>query len=73
MVTRSNEEGLEHEQAKTAEENHGANQSEESTPGLVRIPPPGRADPNGLDERRILVWHFLLLLMGGVTEDWGLV
>jgi hypothetical protein len=71
MMVRSNQESLDNEQAETANNHNRANQSKEATPSLVRVPPPGRTDTNGLYERSTLGWHFLFLLMRRATGGWS--
>lgn len=67
---RPDEQAVEDERGETTDKNNRAGDSEEATPGLVWVPPPGRTDLDGLNERGPLVGHFLL---GSRAENRDLV
>lgn len=70
ITMRPDEQTVEDKRGETTDKNNRADDGEEATPGLMRVPPPGRTDLDGLNERGPLVGHFLL---GSRAENWDLV
>lgn len=70
IAMRPDEQAVEDKRGEPTDKNNRADDGEEATPGLVRVPPPGRTDLDGLNERGPLVGHFLL---GSRAENGDLV